>query len=693
MFQFMKIVNFFFILCSEFLIAQRDSTLLNNYKKKIIKLDENIITATRTNRQLSSIPLAANIISNKEIRETNSIRLSNIINEQTGLITISDYGGGEGIQLQGIDSQYVLILIDGVPVIGRSAGTLDLKRISLGNIEQIEVVKGASSSLYGNEALGGVINIITKAPQDGFKSSINYRAESFNGHDFNSNFNYKKNKSGLTFFANTYKSDGYDLINTDSLNTVEPFRNFTLNSKIKHDFSEKKSVLFSLRYFNQKQNNAAPQNLTGESNIEEWNGLIKFDIEFNKELESYFEFYTTQYSSKEYLNYNDGNSFSSSFYKQFFIRPEFRTTYSINNFKLTGGAGINHEKIERTNFYGVPEFSSPYVYLQFDGYIFESANIIIGARYDNHSQYRSQFSPKAAVIFNFNEKISLKGSIGYGFKAPEFRQLYFNFTNSTIGYSVLGYNVTNKLLSQLNADGQIVKILHTESEYEGRLGAETSASTNFGIKYIPSNKLNFNLNIFRNNISNLIETRVIARKTNGQNIFGYYNISNVYTQGLELNIEWNFNDFITFSGGYQLLIAKDKQAKDAFNDNQVYARLNPGESSFLLNKHDYLGLFNRSKNMANFKIFYKNVNIGLDANLRAVYRGKYALIDSNSNKFYDKYDNSISDYSIWDLSINKNLNKKFRMGFGVDNLFDFKNPENTSNIAGRIIYLNININH
>ena len=97
--------------------------------------------------------------------------------------------------------------------------------------------------------------------------------------------------------------------------------------------------------------------------------------------------------------------------------------------------------------------------------------------------------------------------------------------------------------------------------------------------------------------------------------------------------------------------------------------------------------------MANFKIFYKNVNICLDANLRAVYRGKYALIDSNSNKFYDKYDNSISDYSIWDLSINKYLNKKFRMGFGVDNLFDFKNPENISNIAGRIIFLNININH
>ena len=77
------------------------------------------------------------------------------------MITVPDFGGGEGIQMQGLDAQYVLILIDGVPLVGRSAGTLDLNRISVGNIKQIEVVKGASSSLYGSDALGGVINIIT----------------------------------------------------------------------------------------------------------------------------------------------------------------------------------------------------------------------------------------------------------------------------------------------------------------------------------------------------------------------------------------------------------------------------------------------------------------------------------------------------------------------------------------------------
>ncbi len=163
-------------------------------------LDEVVITATRTLRQLSSLPLPAQMISKKEIKSINSVRLIDILNEQTGLVTVPDYGGGEGIQLQGMDSQYTLILIDGVPLVGRLAGTLDLSRISVGNIKQIEVVKGASSSLYGNEALGGVINIITEKPKWGLRGDAYLRGDSFSTLDMGGTINYKEDNLGLMFF-------------------------------------------------------------------------------------------------------------------------------------------------------------------------------------------------------------------------------------------------------------------------------------------------------------------------------------------------------------------------------------------------------------------------------------------------------------------------------------------------------------
>ena len=159
---------FFFALIFSFsMLSQTVDKKKDSLKTE--KLDEVVITATRTIRQLSTLPMPVTIVTKEAIKKSNSVRLGDILNEQTGLITIPDFGGGEGIQLQGLDSQYTLILIDGVPLIGRSAGTLDLNRVTIGNIKQIEVVKGASSSLYGSEALGGVVNIITDTPKYGFK--------------------------------------------------------------------------------------------------------------------------------------------------------------------------------------------------------------------------------------------------------------------------------------------------------------------------------------------------------------------------------------------------------------------------------------------------------------------------------------------------------------------------------------------
>ena len=112
-----------------------------------VKLEQVFVTATRTNRFISTLPLPVHIISKRDIEQANSVRLNDILNEQTGLITVNDYGGGEGIQMQGLDSQYTLILVDGMPLVGRLAGTLDIKRLTTANIKKIEVVSDSVSKI------------------------------------------------------------------------------------------------------------------------------------------------------------------------------------------------------------------------------------------------------------------------------------------------------------------------------------------------------------------------------------------------------------------------------------------------------------------------------------------------------------------------------------------------------------------
>jgi len=688
-----KMRNLFVLSLFVLIVFSGNAQLQTTDSTEVNELDEVIITATRTLRQLSSLPLPAQIVSSKEIKSVNSLRLSDILNEQTGLITVPDFGGGEGIQLQGLDSQYILILIDGAPLIGRSAGTLDISRITVGNIKQIEIVKGASSSLYGSEALGGVINIITENSKYGYTGNVDYRVGRNNTQDVSLTLGYRNDKFSINSFINRNSSDGYDLNKEDDLKTVEPYSNYTFSTKLKYSFSESTNLFISGRYYAQNQKYVASETLEGESEINEWNVNLKLNHTYNEKWNSYFEFYTTRYKADEYLNDADDFLFSEGDFNQFLLRPEIRATYIPNEKNsIIGGLGWNHETLVRTDFSTQPEFNSPYAYLQYDANPTKDINILLGARFDNHSEYESQFSPKAAIRFEFNDKLSVKGSLGYGFKAPDFRQLYFDFTNSTVGYTVLGYNTVISRIPELEAEGQILNIIVPISEFEKVLNPENSIGLNIGGTYQPISNLTLDINLFRNNIQDLIDTRVIANKTNGQNVFSYYNISNVYTQGFEFNAVWKPNNYFKLSGGYQLLFAKDKEAERAFKDGEVYARETPSSPSFQLDKDDYFGLFNRSRHMANIKTFYTVEKWKLNTNIRGSYRSKYGLFDTNTNSYLDSFDVFVKGYTIWDWAVNKTLYKNYELGLGVDNIFDFTDAQNISNISGRLFYGRININ-
>jgi len=659
------------------------------------QLDEVVITATRTLRQLSSLPMPVQLVSKADIKQSNSLRLSDILNEQTGLITIPDFGGGEGIQMQGLDSQYTLILIDGVPLIGRSAGTLDLNRITVGNIKQIEIVKGASSSLYGSEAIGGVINIITDTPKYGIRGEANIRSGSFGTNDLGLSLSQRKDKLGLSFFINRFSSNGFDFDESTPVPSVSPFSNYTFDTKISYEFSDKLDFVFSGRYFSQSQDNIS-QNLqtqelfTGDSSIDEWNTRLTTTYKVNDNFETIFEFYATQYKTEEFLNDSNGNLFSESDFNQQFIRPELRSTWSKGKGELTTGLGLTHETLERTFFSNKPIFNAPFIFAQYDWKPNENLNIIFGARYDDHNQYESQFNPKFAINYEFNEKLSVKASAGRGFKAPDFRQLFFNFSNSTVGYRVLGYNLVASTLPDLIDQGQVILRQGINlDDFTNDLQPESSNNYNLGFAYKPFKKVKVDLNVFRNDINNLIDTRAVATiLANGQNIFSYQNIDEVFTQGLEFNVAYKANDRLRMSFGYQLLYAKDKEAIDIFESGSV---IDQQGTEIILFTDQYFGLFNRSRHMGNFKVFYTIPQWKLDVNLRATYRSRFGLADSNGNNYLDTFDEFVDGYSIIDIAFNKQLFKNYEIGFGADNIFNFTDPQNVNNIAGTLFYGKLNI--
>ena len=655
-------------------------------------LDEIIITATKTERILSSLPLNVSIIKKSDIEKTNATRLSDIINEELGLITVSDFGGSEGIQMQGLDSEYTLVLIDNQPLIGRSAGTLDLNRISVGNIKQIEIVRGPSSSLYGNNAFAGVINIITEKPKTGIKGNLITSYETHNTIDNNILFRYKKNNFYSSVFFNNYSSDGYDLIEDDGLNTVNKFKTNTLQVKLGQDIGESLKIKINARYYTQLIDNIAPNSLSGETFTSEDN--INFTISHNSDkIRTDFEVYFTSYFGDEFLDDEQGNRFSESFYDQIFLKPEIKTVYKINNKKeFVFGLGNEYETLNRTYFEIEPKQNSPFIYFQYDYNPNEKINLILGGRFDKYKEYKSQVSPKFSGIYKIQNNESIKISTGYGYKTPDFRQLYFNFSNSTVGYTVIGYNVVEDVLNQLIDEGQIANIIVPIEEFENPLSPESSFGVNIGYDRKIDEKISLSTNLFSNSAKNLIDYRVIANKTNGQNVFSYYNVNNVSTFGFDVNTKYKADNYFSFSIGYQLLYAYDLDARKAFENGEVYARLTPTSPAFRLNKKDYFGLYNRSRHMGVIKIKYNNIDKNFSANLRFKYRSKYGLYDSNSNNYLDKYDKFVNGHLTGNVNINKIINSKLTLSAGIENIFNYLDSENISNLSGRIYFCRVGYN-
>ncbi len=533
----------------------------------IKQLAEIVVTATRSERALAELPVPVTVIQQKQIASMGSLRLNDVLGEQTGLAITSDHG--TGVQMQGFTPEYTLILVDGEPLIGRTSGTLELNRIAVGNIKQVEIMKGPSSSLYGSEALAGVINIITDRP-NGVNGTLSARYGTNETSDFSATLNYQKNRFGLYAFLDRYSTDGYDLSPETEGKTVSPFTNYTYQSRITYDFSDRMKFSLSGRYFTETQKSItdigttdAPVLLNGRGDVEDWNVNPVLSYSFSQKFKTTFRLYGSKYSTTSLMTYQgDGSTYDDTYFDQTFTRPEIQTEYFLNAKNIiTLGVGRIWESVEATRYDDKMKYQTNYAYAQYEWQPVSKLNLLIGGRYDDHSAYGSQFSPKLSAQYDVNSWLAVRGSFGVGFKAPDFRQLYLNFTNATVGYTVLGSNELAAGITRLQSEGQIDEILVDPSSF-GEIKAETSRAYNIGLKLQPFKRSFVNINIFRNDVKDLIDTKPVARKVNQQYVYSYYNIAKVFTQGVEAEATHMLTNNISLSLGYQLLIAKDKDVID-----------------------------------------------------------------------------------------------------------------------------------
>lgn len=658
-------------------------------------LDEVVVTATRSARKLSNVAVPTTLISQKQIIQSGSLRLQDILSEQTGLFITQAFG--QGVQMQGLSSDYTLILLNGEPFIGRMSGVLDLSRITVGNIRKIEIVKGPSSSLYGSEALAGVINIITDMPQaDRLSSTLRYGR--FNTLDGSLHASIKRDRFSASAFLNSNSSEGYRLLPFSNLKTVEPFWRVTNQLEAAYQFSPRTKLSLIGRLNTEEiSNTIAVQNL-GQTTISKGKEVNR-DVNinpvlshtFSEKCKTQFRGYASLFSSSQQLEVKDQISNYNDAFQQRFFRFENQTDIQLNSkMNLNVGGGYIRETVNSnrydslsTNRYN----NIGYLFLQHEWAPNDRFNIIGGLRYDVNQNYASVFSPKLAIRYAVNPKLSFTASVGRGFKAPDFRQLYLNFTNVAAGsYAVFGSLVAQEEIERLQKDGQIESL--TPSYFRlTDLSPETSTGINAGVQYKVSTALQFKWNLFRNDINNLILTDVIAYKKNGGQIFSYLNISRAFTQGSEMEFSWVKNHW-QVAGGYQFLMTADKDVLAQIREGKVFTRDLASGVSRKMDRSEYAGLPQRSAHMINLKLFREWDN-GWFATIRNIYRSRWGMNDLDGNGLINREDEFAKGFVQVNISVGKTFESGVRIMAGVDNLLNYKDEVNLPTLPGANWYTSV----
>jgi outer membrane receptor for ferrienterochelin and colicins len=656
-----------------------------------LDLEPVVVTATKTRTSLGDLTVPASVIGSEDIEARGSVRLADLLREETAFQF--DYSHGTGVQIQGLDPEYTLLLVDGEPMIGRTAGTLDLDRVSVSNVERIEVVRGPSSSLYGSEALAGVINVITGEPQQSRSLSVGGRLGRYTTADLNARGAFVEGPLSGSVTANFYRTDGYDL-NEDAIGQTAPRRDdYTGTADLSYDLGAATTLdvdgRLNVQQTDYRTANREQQVLSGERDQTDWNVATTLQHEFRPGVRGQATLYGSwfNFDRTEALQ-QSGTVVDELSTDQFFgkAETEWNVTLPYDNL-VTAGGGLITESISGVNLLrqGTERRRSGFFFVQNQFSPTEWLRLTASTRFDANEDYGSELSPKGGVLVEPVEGLRVRASVGTGFKAPTFRELYYDFTNSSAGYTVLGSAYVDQGVDRLRESGQVARTLGRFSDVE-TLEPENSLSFNGGVETDLLPQLSTSVNLFHNDVENLIDSQLILQKTGGGPfpfVFTYFNVGEVYTQGLESDVTLRplrGTDLestlgrVSLTVGYQYLEARSRDALDRIEAGEVYRVPNDPESENFdpnaptLERDDYRGLFNRSTHSGSLQLRYQHEALGLTATLRGTYRGEYGFADTNENGVFDTFDEAAEGYTFWNATVRKTLLDRATLTLGVDNL-------------------------
>lgn len=667
--------------------VRRTIDSLRTYEK-----DRVVVTGTRNAVRLKDSPVRVELIGAERIKTTAMVNLGDLLKEQTGLLMTGAIR--TGVQMSGLGADYTMILIDGQPMVGRVAGVLDLSRVSVGNIERVEIVKGPMSSMYGSEALAGVINIITKRPANGWSGRVSAQHTSLGPTDVQTEVGWSNDDVEASGYVNVKDAQPFTLRADSTSLPYAGFNDATAHGKMQWRLAPGWKLKSMVRAFGSQTRGTFIESVFGQV-AQNSGSVTQFDLSGSVGVDwthGRAKFQATAYA----MSYNERYQFDvdqgarGRVDDQTRRNARFFTQYDLlfgDANRLTIGGEFLYDDIGGTRYFDSispgrrPFYRTGVAFSQWEGMPADWLSYVLSARFDGNNVFGEAISPRFSILLKPDDHVRISGSIGTGFKAPDFRQLFIAFSNRLAG---AGYDIIGA--ARLGIE----------------LKAERSVSYDIGIRYEDGHRdlgpsvavlYNAELRLFRNDINNLIES-VYAGTVEGRTILTYRNISQAYTQGIEASLHASFVidalGMLTIGGGYQFLDAKDAS---------IVAAIERGEAGTLddpLTADEYGGLWLRSKHSGTLRLQYDDLDRRWSASVRMQFVGRYGdeALDKNGfvisdppRRALDRDDEYVGGYAVVNVAVTRTFAigdvTHLTLGIGANNIADVARPTLIPGLVGR----------
>ena len=626
------------ISCNSFVF---DTTFI--LKKNSFNVNEVIVTAQIKPVLKSEAIQKVKLITRKDINLQSANNLKDLLDKELNMRLTYDNILGSSVSIQGISGQNVKILIDGVPVIGRLNGNIDLSQINLNNISRVEIIEGPLSVDFGTDALAGTINLITdKKIDDKFLSSYNLFYESVGNYnsDLSLSYNFSNHyfylDFGRKYFDGWSKNEEFTLFPKSQIADTNRFKTWNpkeqyfgrLQYKLKRksndlrifydSYHEKITNLGYPRlpyyetafddYYYTRRNNFGIDFKYNFSDNENLSFLSSYN-NYNRRKNTYFNDLTTL---NQIITDNDSDQDTSSFYllmnKLVFSSFKFeKINYQLGfDSKIEYAQGERIDNNERKLGDHAIYFSSKWSPSSF--FAFKPA-----LRLSYNSKFKVPIIPSLNMILKKNQ-YSFRFSYAKGFRSPSLKELFFEFVD--INHNIVG----NRNLQSENSNNFQINLDFEErfNDFKFELGTK----------------------LFYNDIKNLITLAQIPSTTE----YTYFNLGLYKTKGLSANLNLS-----TEKLNFSLSASNTGRYNDLSEQSNV-------------EDYSYSTALSSSLNYS-FKKFYTTASLYFN------YTGKLPVFYKDSNE--EIIQSEIESYQLFDFILKKSFySGKMNLSFGIKNIFD-----------------------